>query len=266
MKLAEQVVRAYKSADICDPLALECFSRPESDPESFESNKYFMNREWVIWRIHLRFNPKDMVEINGPIQSVKKIIADEMKEDDSQFIDISNETLKSFNLATDTPSLVPYMHEKKLKCLVFFPLSCTDKSLLNFVYSNTDIERVPLDPGLSVKHQHTEYFLNSVHTYTACAGFKSFLCPQIEACPQMKRLFIATVTGKVGECCICMEDFTYESNRPTHLCVVCSAYYCEKCTKQLKKGRRKVVKCIYCRQPIKSVASMIAEYKSGKPM
>ena len=59
-------------------------------------------------------------------------------------------------------------------------------------------------------------------------------------------MFRQLLQGYNDECCICTDSFSKHVIMAS-ICPHCASPYCKKCTKKLKKGRRKRIICAYCK-------------------
>ena len=249
-----------------DPVTRECLQRPASDPESLQSNMFNMNQLWVCTRICItKYPDRELCTfLTGCIENTKKIIADEEKLNHIRVVDITDNASVCDDATLD--ALMGTTHNRA----VFFPLLCKKTAVLNYVYGSSDWRKLGIMEGESPKEVHAIHFLHSVQIYIP--GFRwigfgmmeitSTTHPHVvqERCQNLK-IFRAMLSERSTECCICMEACNRDSgwNTPEAACESCISSYCARCTKQLMKGRRKVMMCAFCKQPVLMTSARIEE-------
>ena len=251
-----------KAAKI-DPMTEKCFNLPPSDPESFASNMFFMNQAWVQARCILIKDPKDkcMVHIKEKMDNIKKVIANEEQLNDLQILDVSCDEQSLQKIINCTPydgknldSIITQFNallkEKEKTCAVFFPMLCKNTTILNYVYMTCDVFARPIEPTQSPKLVHGSFFLHSVLVYRPEYAWRSIpvILPNNNKDDKIyEMMFRHLLSGYNDECCICTETFS-KCNFIASICPHCASPYCAKCTKKLKKGKRKNIICAYCKQ------------------
>ena len=243
----------------------KCFNLPPSDPESFKSNMFYMNTEWVQFRCQAIKYPghESVVQIMKRIEGVKKVIADEEKLNDLQILDGSHDEqllqkivncVPHNNTIIDLASIITgfdaLLKGKDKTCAVFFPLLCKNTAMLNFAYAMSDVFSRPIEPEESPKFVHSAFFLHSVLVYHPKYAWRSVLLNLADNSKNGKTyemMFRQLLQGYNDECCICTDSFSKHVIMAS-ICPHCASPYCTKCTKKLKKGRRKRIICVYCKQ------------------
>ena len=250
-----------------DPETEKCFYLPPSDPESLESNFFYMNQVWAQMRCEAIKYPgdEDVVDRMKRIDDAKKYIANEEQLNDLQILDVScdeqpicpngawgSTTIQTEDIKSTTTHLDAILKEKDKTCAVFFPTLCKNTAMLNYVYLCSDVFSRAIKPKQSPKVVHTCCFLYSVMVYRPGRSWRSVLLIVPERYYKGNKnhhemLFGKLLSGYIDDCCICTDPFS-QHNLAASICPHCMSLYCYKCTKKLKKGRRKHIMCVYCKQ------------------
>ena len=241
--------------ELADPVAKECLQRPASDPESFQSSMFYMNQLWVRTTIAAIKSPagKFSVFMTEVTDNTKKIIAEEENMNHIQVLDITDNASVCDDATLD--ALMGTTHNRA----VFFPRLCKKTAVLNYVYGSSDFLKLHIREGESPREVHAIYFLKSVHIYIPGFQWISFDMVELQKCSQSLELFRSMLSERSSECCICMEP--HNSGRgwktPEAYCFRCLSSYCALCTKKLMKGRRKLMLCAFCKQPVPPTRAML---------
>ena len=205
------------------------------------SNTGYMNQKCALLQGELQRYPD---QVAGAIMTrrmghARKVISEEEKLNGLRTVDISanplccdRDTFEAFVATTDA---IP----------VFFPLLCTNTVFLNYVYSNCDL---PHTRG-SHTNEYATVFLSSVMIFWRKYDLWtcSYTPDMADEAGATSKLFRWSLSDRCSECSVCMESF--DDVRSKGCCLTCFSMYCVRCIREISKGERDNIMCVYCMQP-----------------